>query len=167
METYFPRVSFSRDEKMKTLKENQKIAQIRKLKLMNKKLLNIVSLIEKKDGKKLKLFCNNSFYDRCEEYIDKNNFGVSNFYYSGTSSEVDCLFGVELHNNNFHFVFRKLYIFANDEVKKFIEFQDFFVFLKERGKIELLTTQTKKEILKKIVVARIKQIPDNFRLAKG
>ena len=121
--------------KRQELKEKEKIAQIRKLKEMNKKLLSIVPLIEKKDRHELRLLYKNSFYDRCEEYVDKNHFGVSNIYYSGIPSQIDCIFGVELQNNNFYFTFEKLYIFGKDEVRKFINFQDFFDFLKKRGKI--------------------------------
>jgi len=121
------------------MEENQKIAQIRKLKRMNKKLLNIVPLIEKKVGQKLKLLHNNSFYDRCEEYIDGNYLGVSNFYYEwfkeSNSTKVECMYGVQLMNNNFYFVFEKCNIIVQDQVKKFLNFQDFFDFLKERGKL--------------------------------
>ena len=121
------------------MEENQKIAQIRKLKRMNKKLLNIVPLIEKKVGQKLKLLHNNSFYDRCEEYVDEKVCGISNFYYEwfkeSNSTIVDFMYGVELMNNNFYFVFDKCNIIVQDEVKKFLNFQDFLDFLKSRGKL--------------------------------
>ena len=127
------------------MEENQKIVQIRKLKKMNKKLLNIVPLIEKKVGQKLKNLQSN-FYDRCEDYVDGKSFGVSNFFYEwfkdGTMTSVEFMYGVELQKNNFHYVFEKCNIIIQDEVKKFLNFQDFFDFLIKRNKIESPTSQT-------------------------
>lgn len=115
-----------------------RMQQVKKLKSMYFELKEILPLIEKTRGRKMKLLRNteqSDFFNDCEQYIDEKLCGCSEIYYGGTKEDVDWLIGIRIFENEIFFEYEKCYILGDDFKQRFETIKELKNYLIEKGLI--------------------------------